>query len=74
MIAVVRILGEYRLEHVGLFVGCSHPDSDARLVLAEEAVDRAGADRDSLGFVFASRGAATTALAHVNNTLWRFRL
>ena len=74
MIAVVPFLGEYRLEHGGAFVGCEQPDSDARLVLAEEVIERTDAERDSVGFVFPSRGAAVRALAQVNNKLWRFRL
>lgn len=78
MIAAVRcVLGEYRLEAGGCFVGTDHPDADVTLVMAEEVIEQLPSaqqpERDSLGFVWPTRDAATLALAQVTNRLWRIR-
>ena len=76
MIAAVRcVLGEYRLEAGGAFIGTKHPDSDAVLVMAEEAIEALPLppERDSIGFVWPTRDAAIEALAQVTNRLWRIR-
>lgn len=78
MIQVVKMLGEYRLQCGSEFVGCDHPGSDARLVMAEEVIEQLPEhyqpERDTLGFVFTSHNAATLTLAQVVNRLWKDRL
>ncbi len=75
MIQVVKLLGEYRLQCGSSIVGTDHPGSDARLVMAEEVIEKLPEhyqpERDSLGFVFTSSDAATFALAQVTNRLWK---
>lgn len=75
MFQVVKFLGEYRLQCGDSFVGTDHPGSDARLVMAEEVIEKLPEyyqpERDSIGFVFPSHEAATLTLAQVTNRLWR---
>ena len=73
-VAVTRVLGEYRLQAAGSFVGCDCPASEPALVLGEEVCLFAGVDCDSLGFVFAGPAMAYTLASQINNRLRKFRL
>ncbi len=74
LVAVTRVLGEYRLQYRGSLIGCECPDAEPGLVIGEEVCLFAGADCDSLGFVFAGPAGAYTVAAQINNQLQKFRL
>ncbi len=58
---ICKILGEFRLQHRGCFVGTDHPGADFDLHLADDALEQDGFARDSLGYVFSTRSEATIA-------------
>ncbi len=74
MIAISQVLGEFRLQFRGCFVGCELPNAEPALVVGEDVCLRLGVECDSLGFVFSSKPAALLAAASINNQLRRFRL
>ncbi len=71
---VCRVLGEYRLQHAGVFVGNDRPGSNSQLVIADEVLNQQGVPRDSLGYVFPNANSARLALNTITNHTRRFRL
>lgn len=69
---VCQVLGEFRIQHRGCVVGTDHPGADYTLHLADEALESQGYDRDSLGYVFASRLEATLALRLADHAVRAF--
>ncbi len=59
---ICSVLGEFRLQHKGCFVGTDYPGADYTLHLADEALENEGYARDSQGYVFANRIEANLAL------------
>lgn len=69
---VTSMFGQFRIQHKGCFIGTDYPGADYTLHIADEALEREGCERDSVGYVFATRIEATIAMREADKAVRSF--
>jgi hypothetical protein len=69
---VTPVLGLFRIQHKGCFVGTDYPGADYTLHIADEKLEQEGCERDSIGYVFKTRIEATIAMREADKAVRAF--